>query len=160
MREIILGVALLIGLGSAFSADARDAEWDDVYYLAEALYFESRSESDACQLEVSKVILTRTLQNRFKAPTIEQVVHAWSFDKYGDKVCQFSYYCDGKSDRMTNEYQKARAIRNASLFLAVVDFDIDGNDHYYAHKRVYPTWAPYMTDTFVCDDHTIGKLKW
>ena len=59
--------------------------------LAEAIYFEGRSESIIGQLAIANVALNRTVDN------VCNTVH--------DR-CQFSYWCDGKSERMTDTTAK------------------------------------------------------
>ena len=65
--------------------------------LAMAVYYEARSESRDAQMAVAEVILNRVNSPKFPN-TICEVVKQ---DK-GPKVydCQFSFYCDGKPERM------------------------------------------------------------
>lgn len=150
MRKLLL--ALLFGVGTVHADD-------DLKHLAEAIYFEARSEPLACQIIVAQNILNRVDQERFPN-TVEGVVHQRR-KKNGKWICQFSYYCDGKSDRMTNTTAEIKSYQVASMVLLNQVPDLsEGSDHYYAHKIVTPTWAPSMTDVFVCGDHTFGKLKW
>lgn len=75
----------------------------ELYMLAEAIYFESRSESFTGKLKVAGVILERVKSPRWPR-TISAVV------KQGEKrlnQCQFSYRCDKKPDRVTNKKSKA-----------------------------------------------------
>tara|TARA_R110000751_G_scaffold89342_2_gene176096 strand:+ start:1582 stop:2025 length:444 start_codon:yes stop_codon:yes gene_type:complete len=94
--------------------------------LAEAIYFEGRSESIIGQLAIANVALNRTVDN------VCNTVH--------DR-CQFSYWCDGKSERMTDTTAKKEAYRIARLALdgAVVS-QTRGATHYHA-TYVHPKWA-------------------
>lgn len=152
----------LILVWALFSASPAVSD-TDVYYLAEALYFESRSESDRCQMAVAEVIMERISQDRFKTNTIEEVVHARK-RVYGVWRCQFSYYCDGNSDKwldLDNE-QAVRAYTNANYFLYSNEYIpiTDGADHYFAHDLVNPYWEEDLYDVMVCEGHTFGKLDW
>jgi len=151
MRSAALLLAAISGAATA---------GDDLKYLAEAIYFEARSEPLACQIIVAQNILNRVDQERFPN-TIKEVVHQSTKTKNGKLVCQFSYYCDGKSDLMLNTRAEIKSYQVASMVLLNQAPDLsEGSDHYYAHNIVTPKWASAMTDTFVCGDHTFGKLKW
>lgn len=132
----------------------------DLDALAEAIYFESRSEVLACQIVVAQSIINRVHQERFPN-TIEEVVHQKSWSKrYQDEVCQYSYFCDGKPDIMTNYKAELISYRVASMVLNDNIPDIsNGADHYHADYS-HPYWGPDLTDTFTCGTHVFGKLKW
>lgn len=151
MKKVVWALALA---SSSVSAG------DDLKYLAEAIYFEARSEPLACQIIVAQNILNRVDQERFPN-TIEEVVHQRTKSKAGKWVCQYSYFCDGKSDQLTNSKAEIKSYQVASMVLLSEVPDLsEGSDHYYAHEIVTPRWASSMTDVFVCDKHTFGKLKW
>lgn len=133
---------------------------DDLKYLSEAIYFEARSEPVECQEIVAQVILNRVEQKRFPN-TIKEVVHYKKRNTRGNWVCQFSYYCDGKSDVMRNIDAEIRSYQVASKVLLRKTPDLSkGADHYYAHNLVYPYWGPKLKETYQCANHTFGKLKW
>ncbi|HEX9858836.1 MAG TPA: cell wall hydrolase, partial [Paracoccaceae bacterium] len=71
-----------------------DAEWQ---CLAEALYFEARGETVQGQFAVAEVILNRVDSPRYPA-TICGVVH-----QGGRGGCQFSFTCDGYSDKIREQ---------------------------------------------------------
>lgn len=152
MKRVVWAVSLL---SSVAVAD------DDLYNLAEAIYFEARSEPLVCQYVVAKSILNRVDQARFPN-TVRGVVHQKGWSKKHQKyVCQYSYFCDGKSDDMTNykaekvSYQVASAVLHGD----VPDFS-NGADHYYAHNLASPDWKGKLTDKFTCNNHTFGQLEW
>lgn len=147
-------VALLAAL-SGFS----QASEVDQYYLAEALYFEARSESDESQHWIASVILNRREQIRYPN-TIKEVVHEYKIRK-GRKICQFSYYCDGKSDEMVDREEYKRAWINAGWALSgLLEDPTDGADHYYNPKLASPKWGPLLEDVMVSGNHVFGKLEW
>lgn len=142
-----------------FCSTAQAASEIEQYFLAEALYFEASTQSDDSQLMIAAVILNRVAQTRY-SNTIQDVVHAYKWRK-GRKICQFSYYCDGKSDEMRDWYQYRRAWLNAGEALSYDFVDpTDGADHYYNPKLASPAWGPYLYDTVVGEDHIFGKLDW
>lgn len=63
--------------------------------LARAIYFEARSESEIGRLAVAQVILNR-VKSPFYPDTVCDVVYQ-NAEKLN--ACQFSFACDGKSDR-------------------------------------------------------------
>jgi spore germination cell wall hydrolase CwlJ-like protein len=129
--------------------------------LAEAVYFEARSEPIGCQVAVAQSILNRVYQERFP-DTVGEVVHQKKWSTRAQKtVCQYSYYCDGKPDVMKDASAEVTAYQVASFVLERNIFEMHrGADHYYAHNTVTPGWASQLTNSFVCGEHTIGQLKW
>ena len=81
----------MLFLGGAADANAADAQTD---CLAIALYFEARGDTLAGQTAVASVIFNRVDDPRFPASICAVV-------KQGGETppCQFSWWCDGKSDR-------------------------------------------------------------
>ena len=68
----------------------------DVYCLAQNMYFEARNQSEQGQIAVAKVTINRVYSDDFP-DDICSVVKQYTIKK-GKKICQFSWYCDGKSD--------------------------------------------------------------
>lgn len=151
MRRTCISLAV-VALSSTASAT-------DLDVLAEALYFEARSEPIACQVVIAQSILNRVKQVRYP-DTIEGVVRQkkWVNDRW---VCQYSYYCDGLPDVMANLDAQIRAYQVASRVLEgdLPDFS-HGSDHYYNPKKARPNWGPLLERKFVCGEHLFGNLKW
>lgn len=116
------------------SAGASQSEQSDLECLAEAVYYEARSEPVIGMLAVTTVIITRLKSGKY-GDTICNVVHY---------KCHFSYWCDGKPERLSNKkYRKiAFSIARMALEGAVV-LDIRNADHYHA-VYVKPEWASKM----------------
>ena len=94
--------------------------------LAEAIYYEGRSEPFIGQLAIANVALTRTTKS----------VCATVHDR-----CQFSYWCDGKHEIMLDAKAKEHSYMVAKLAMdgAVVG-ETEGATHYHA-TYVNPYWA-------------------
>ena len=84
---------------------------DQVKCLAMNMYHEARDQGTAGQLAVSAVVLNRVNDKRFPnsiCEVIKQGPTKQSWKKNGlyypirDR-CQFSWYCDGKSDKIKNK---------------------------------------------------------
>lgn len=110
---------------------------DDAHCLAEALYWEARGEPQLGMLAVGQVVLNRVKHRDFP-DTVCQVVH----QGYGRSACQFSYWCDGKSDKPTNE----RAWNTANNYAAQVLMldgtrDITSGALFYHADHISPQWS-------------------
>ena len=115
---------------------------DQLSCLAEAVYFEARSEPFVAQLAVANVILTRVESYRYP-DNICDVVHQakkWKGKPIRNK-CQFSYWCDGKPETIANVDAYAEAVNAAGLAMkGVVLIHTEGATHYHA-SYVLPYWA-------------------
>ena len=109
--------------------------------LATAIYFEARSESRLGQLAVAKVVLNRVKDPRFP-DTICGVVYE---NAHKRNACQFSFACDGKSERPTEPLQWRRARRLAAEVLnGQADFQSLNGVAFYHADYVWPRWRRAM----------------
>ncbi|MGH6930365.1 MAG: cell wall hydrolase, partial [Dongiaceae bacterium] len=84
----------------------------DFNCLVEAIYFEAGAEDPIGQRAVAHVILHRVKSERFP-DSVCAVVH--DSNKRG---CQFSYWCDGKSDATHNDERWAKSKQAATDVLS------------------------------------------
>ena len=113
-KIIILNFLFFVIL-SVFVSQARA---DNLSCLAEAVYFEARSEPFVAQLAVANVVLTRVESHRYP-DNICDVVHQakkWKGKPIRNK-CQFSYWCDGKPETIANVDAYQESISAAELAL-------------------------------------------
>lgn len=134
----------------------------ELYCLAKNIYFEAKSEPIAGQYAVADVVLNRVKDSRFPN-TICEVVYegpvreSWKTKKQTDlddaeriyhpirDRCQFSWWCDGKSDNIKDgdAWRKAQEI----AYRLVNDYKhrglTEGATHYHA-TYVNPKWAPTL----------------
>jgi spore germination cell wall hydrolase CwlJ-like protein len=112
------------------------------------IYHEARGEDDLGQAAVAWVTLNRVLSPH-----------------YPDTICgvvlqpdQFSWFSDGKSDRMTDLQAIQKAV---DIALAVsrgkIKDPTGGSMHYFAHKKVKPAWAEGGF-RFILGQHTFVRL--
>jgi spore germination cell wall hydrolase CwlJ-like protein len=109
--------------------------------LAEAIYFESRSEPEAGQAAVAQVVLNRVRSGIF--PTnICAVVYQ---DRNHPFACQFSFACEGKSLRIEEPAAWATATRIAQTVVTGANYNplLSEALNYHAFY-VYPFWAPSL----------------
>lgn len=122
--------------------------------LAEALYHEARGESVKGQFAVAEVILNRVDSARFP-DTICGVVHQGTGRKY---QCQFTYTCDGHSDRINEKRAFERVGKVAYLMVKGAPRALtDGATHYHT-KAVNPKWARKFPRTATIGVHHFYRM--
>ena len=139
--------AALIGAG---------AEEREKRCLAEAIYFESRSEPEAGQAAVAQVILNRVSSGLYPN-SICGVVYQ---NRHRHLACQFSFACEGKSLRTTEPGPWATAVRIADEVTAGKTYlsDVGNATHYHA-TYVRPRWAKKLKKMDKIGTHIFYKLK-
>jgi len=133
-----------------------DETRQDYECLALNIYYESRGSNLADMAAVSDVVLNRVQDMRYPG-TICGVVKQGPLDSKGNPIrhkCQFSWYCDGRSDRPTDEdsYKKALLIAGQMLFQGRYRGISEGATHYHANY-VNPGWAKKITQIGRIGDH-------
>ena len=136
--------------------------------LAMNMYHEARGQGTAGMIAVSAVVLNRVNDKRFPNSVCGVVFQAqmkksW---KTGEPVpvrnkCQFSWYCDGKSDDVTDEeaYKKALDLSSLIMHNDIKFVDItDGATHYHA-DYVKPDWAKTKVRTTEIGDHIFYRWE-
>jgi spore germination cell wall hydrolase CwlJ-like protein len=118
-------------------------KFPEVNCMALNIYYETRGSNLADQYAVADVVLNRVEDTRYP-DTICEVVKQGK--KYADgsmkrNACQFSWYCDGKSDKPRDIDSWKRA---QSIAWDIVQWDsmrgiTEGATHYHAHY-VNPNW--------------------
>lgn len=115
---------------------------DELECLALNIYHEARSESLAGQYAVADVVLNR-VESRNYPNTICGVVYQakmWEGSPVRDK-CQFSWFCDGKSDKPTETDAWFRSITVAVNIVHKGQFrGLTENATHYHTDYVSPTW--------------------
>ncbi len=124
--------------------------------LAEAVYFESRSEPEAGQAAVAQVVLNR-VQSGLYPSSICGVVYQ---NRNHYKACQFSFACEGKSLRITEQESWATAVRIANEVMDGRTYitDVGRSTHYHA-TYVKPRWARALTRMDMIGRHIFYRLK-
>jgi spore germination cell wall hydrolase CwlJ-like protein len=109
--------------------------------LAEAVYFESRSEPEAGQAAVAQVVLNRVRSGIFPTDVCGVVYQ----DRNHPFACQFSFACEGKSLRIEEPGAWATATRIAKNVVDGADFNpkVATALNYHANY-VMPFWAPSL----------------
>ncbi len=124
--------------------------------LAEAVYFEARSESEEGQAAVAQVVLNRVKSGLYPK-TVCGVVYQ---NRHRYLGCQFSFACEGKSLRITEAapwnqaVRVAREVTEGKTYLA----DVGGATHYHA-DYVRPFWAKKLKKMDTIGRHIFYKLR-
>ena len=125
--------------------------------LALNVYHESKNQSIIGQYAVAQVTLNRVKDERFPNNICDVgkqgLTYKWNPSIPIRNKCQFSWYCDGKSDvpKEKDAWDTAMMVAN-HVFYRKVDDLVDGATHYHAHY-VQPRWAETKTSIIRIDDH-------
>lgn len=153
MKHLITAIAVSIAsLSFAQAGQAKGLftaeDKPEMWCLAQNVYYEARSSNRADRLSVADVVINR-VQHTSYPNTICGVVKQGKQYADGSMIrhqCQFSWYCDGKSDWPTNMDAWVEAQQVAYSMMTFGDFVgiTEGATHYHA-KYVSPDWARHFT---------------
>lgn len=124
--------------------------------LAEAVYFEARSESDEGRAAVAQVVLNRVKSGLYP-DSVCGVVYQNS-NRY--LACQFTFTCEGKSLRITDAESWRSATRVASAVIEGKTYvsEVGGATHYHA-DYVRPGWSRRLKRKDMIGRHIFYQLK-
>jgi len=125
------------GRGNGNSSILDEEAKKELRCLALSIYFEARGESEAGQHAVGHVVMNRVSSSRFP-DSICNVVH-----QGGEKPfyrCQFSWWCDGRSDKPVNKTSWNMSVKIAREIYLGKSIDPTGGALWYHAKYVTPYW--------------------
>ena len=132
--------------------------------LALNTYHEAKNQSLVGQVATAQVVMNRVADSRYPNTVCEVVKQGPKYKGSDVPVrhkCQFSWFCDGKSDepkrdskewRMAQEY--ARIVLSGRIVLDVTE----GATHYHA-TYVKPSWAKTKTRTTRIESHIFYRWE-
>ena len=143
---------------------------NSIVCLALNMYYEARGQGTAGLLAVSYVVLNRVKDKRFPntiCEVIKQGPVRESWKKNGTYYpirnrCQFSWYCDGKSDSPKNKklYKKLLTISRAIVHSIKDSFiDITDGALFYHADYVTPSWSKVKYRTTRIGDHIFYRWE-
>ncbi len=178
MADLFTPTAIIVGMlnyHAAFTPAASQISVADVKCMADNIYFEAQTQISRGQRAVAHVTLNRVKNPKFPN-TICGVVKQGLRTKSGfprRNRCHFSWFCDGKSDKIYLTKRKGRKAGqvNARVFnayshavqqsiAAILGWSKDptyGATYYYAHKLVYPRWAKKFKRLIIIQEHTFMR---
>lgn len=121
--------------------------------LAQAVYFEARSEPLEGQLAVAQVVLNRVQDRRYPSTVCEVVFQ----NEHRRHRCQFSFACDGRSD--TPYDKRAWDIAQRLGYIASTGQwqDLSGRATHYHADYVRPYWNAKMQRTAEYGRHSFYR---
>ena len=133
--------------------------------LATAIYFEARGEPTVGQIAVGQVVMSRVDDHRYPDNICDVVkegyYYSWNTNIPIPDKCQFSFWCDGKSEEITDHeaYEWAEEISWGLIegTLNIIDLT-DGATHYHAYY-VQPSWSERFTQTVRINDHIFYRWE-
>jgi N-acetylmuramoyl-L-alanine amidase len=104
----------------------------EAYCLAQVIYFEARGEPVQGQIAVAQVTINRRDSNLFPNSICKVVSQK--------APCQYSWYCNGRSNNLPNNNEASKAIALASYLLVVELDDITHGALFFHASRIKPGW--------------------
>lgn len=136
-------------ISQSASADTR---LEDLQCLAKNVYFEGRNQPWVGQVAIAQVTLNRVRSAAFPN-TICEVVR-----QKKRNICQFSWYCDGKSDQPKDikDYDKATDVA-IQVYSGTIPDVTEGALWYHATYIRRPFWAYSMKEMVKINEHIFYK---
>ena len=124
--------------------------------LALNIYHEAKNQSDRGKRAVALVTLNRVMSDRYP-DTICGVVKQGRYDngKFELHKCQFSWFCNGVSDKPTHEksWKKSLDIANMIIDNSSNQHDYTDGSLWYHADYVSPEWSKRLNKTVKIQDH-------
>jgi len=129
-----------------------DLQREELHCLAKNIYFEAALEPDSGKLGVAYVTINRVRSTKFPN-SICKVVYQGPLGRNHWRLCQFSWYCDGRSDKIRSKRMYEDCRRIAILALFHKEEDITGGATHYHATYVKPWWSRTLKRTVQLGDH-------
>jgi len=136
--------------------------------LALNTYHEAKNQSMVGQIATAQVVMNRVEDKRFPNTVCEVVKQGPTRPSWEDPNkeypikhrCQFSWYCDGKSDVPKNEkaWRKAQDVAFLVLYDKIKVDVTEGATHYHA-TYVKPAWAKTKKRTTQIEKHIFYRWE-
>lgn len=147
---------------------------EETYCMALNIYYEARGEGWKGKNAVAQVVMNRVDHEKYPNTVCGVVKQARTWNgKVIRDMCQFAWYCDGRSDTpqlaYTQEPRKGKAIKSNirdwehSVEVAMMVYNYwtrditKGATHYYNHNISTPSWSTVYPVTLVVGNHTFLK---
>lgn len=132
-------IAGLLALGHSGTAQAASLE-DEQHCLALAMYWEARGEGRHGMIAVGWTVLNRVRSEHFPATPCEVVRQGGE-----QPPCQFSWWCDGRSDRPRERRDWLSALLIAADLLTNPPPDPTGGAIFYHSTSIRSPWKRERT---------------
>ncbi len=173
--SILLNIIIGLVTSPTLMHTASIQEHKQLYCLAANSYWESRGESLDDKIATAQVVMNRVDSRKYPDDICSVITQGPKRESWKTKQdptlsnaerkyypirnrCQFSWYCDGRSDMITNlDGWEDSVIAAYLVYIGYGEDKVDGATHYYAHKKVTPRWASSMLVTAKLTGHTYLK---
>tara|TARA_B100000963_G_scaffold357961_1_gene381391 strand:+ start:552 stop:1082 length:531 start_codon:yes stop_codon:yes gene_type:complete len=163
MHYTIMGVIFILSLFLSREVQAFD-ENGDRFCLAQNIYFEAGNQPFIGRFAVANVTLNRVNDLQFPNTVCEVVYQSAAYKKSwtGEIIpkrgmCQFSWYCDGKSDEPKDSVTWIESIRIADMALQSSNFDVTEGALWYHADYIHPYWADHLEYVVTIENHIFYK---
>ena len=141
---------------------ASDAN-NEIFCMAQNIYFEAGNQPLAGKVAVGQVVLNRLEHSSYPGTMCDVIYQAqWKENWLGNmqpvrNKCQFSWFCDGKSDEpeISPTWYESLKIARDVVQGAYPDIT-EGATHYHADS-VNPYWADDLNQTVIINNHIFYK---
>jgi len=143
---------------------------ESIECMALNIYHESRNQTLGGRLAVGYVTLNRVESNKYPdtiCGVVKQAkINKWFLERHNKKVparnkCQFSWYCDGKSDQPleSNAWEEAYLLAIHVINMYDVISDPTKGSIMYHSAKVNPYWTDAYKYQVTIDDHIFYGSK-
>jgi spore germination cell wall hydrolase CwlJ-like protein len=184
-----IAYTLMIALNISMAQDTgrKPVDNQQLFCMAQNIYFESRAEGEQGKQAVAHVVQNRIRDPKFPKTACGVIQEGRHFESWKTKgvemapeqrqyiprrnQCQFSWYCDGLKDIIWVQLRDGTPIEanrtawrdSVRIAVQVMQGELKDNTggalYYYAHNLVYPSWADVKQQTRVIGDHTFMKRQ-
>lgn len=141
-------VTIVLALAFSPSIYAEDTTVNELGCLAKNIYFEARNQPWVGQVAIAQVTMNRVKSNIFPNNVCDVV------KQQKRKVCQFSWYCDGKSDQPKDERDYRKAMKVAiQVYSGTIPDVTEGAFWYHANYINKPFWAYSYKEKVRINEH-------
>ena len=176
LETILAGLLFLSPAYADAKPETRLQKDLDAQCLALNMYHEARNQGSAGLLAVSSVVLNRVKDKRFPNTICEVIEQgptreSWKTRQTPDPTdavfypiknrCQFSWYCDGKSDvpKDVKTYERLLTIASSIVYNKFDFVDITDGALFYHADYVTPSWAKTKIKTVEIQDHIFYRWE-
>ena len=138
---------------------AHASDYDETRFcMAQNIYFEAGNQPFVGKFAVGNVVMNRVDDLQFPNTVCEVVYQAKEYKiswKTGEQIpkrgmCQFSWYCDGKSDEPKDSKTWIESIRVADMVLES-NLDVTDGSLWYHAYYVTPYWSHHLLEVVVIE---------
>jgi spore germination cell wall hydrolase CwlJ-like protein len=187
ITQIAYTLMIALNISHAQDTGRKPVDNQQLFCMAQNIYFESRAEGEQGKQAVAHVVQNRIRDPKFPnthCAVIQEGRHFESWKTKGVEMapeqrqyiprrnqCQFSWYCDGLKDIIWVQLRDGTPIEanrqawrdSVRIAVQVMQGQLKDNTggalYYYAHNLVYPSWADVKQQTRVIGDHTFMKRQ-